>query len=96
MTLAELERLFDSKRRQQKREQQDKAYYDYRLADLIGRSVGRIYSSATKMPEIYEAYPGLFDEVEIQEKREQQQIELSALRFRLFTDAHNKRYKQEV
>lgn len=96
MTIAELERLIESKKRIQKREQQDKASFDYILADLIGRSMARLYSSSARMPEISAAYPTLFDSEEIQEKKQEKKDELSALRFKQFAQAYNKKFNKEV
>jgi hypothetical protein len=90
MTLAELERAIESKKRVKKREEQERASFDYVLADLIGRSISRIYSSSAKMPELSEAYPTLFDSEEIQEKKQVKKDELSAMRFRKFAQAYNK------
>ena len=36
------------------------ATFDYKLADLIGVSAGRIVSKDVKFPSIEQAYPGLF------------------------------------
>lgn len=94
MTFAELTRAIASKKRVMKIEAQEKASYDYLLADLIGRSVGRLYNSTNKMPEISEAYPTLFDANEINEKKKQKQAELSALRFKQFTQSYNKKFKE--
>jgi hypothetical protein len=94
MTLAELTRLLDSKRRMQKLQAQERASYDYILADLIGRSIARVYNSSNTMPEISAAYPTLFDGEEIREQKAQKQAELSALRFRQFAQAHNKKYEE--
>ena len=94
MTLAELERVMRSRARQKKREQQERATFDYVLADLIGRSVARLYNSSNKMPELAEAYPQLFDAKEAEERKQQQRAELSAIRFRLFAEAHNKKLKE--
>lgn len=94
MTIAELDRLIESKKRIQKREQQDKASFDYILADLIGRSMARLYSSSARMPEISAAYPTLFDSEEIQEKKQEKKNELSALRFKQFAQAYNKKFKE--
>ena len=96
MTLAELERLIESKRRTQKTEAQEKASYDYILADMIGRSISRIYSSSSRMPDISEMYPTLFDTKEIEEKRSAKKSELSALRFRQFANSYNKKFKEEA
>lgn len=94
MTLAELERAFKSAQRRIKREAQEKANYDYILADLIGRSISRIYSSSARMPGIEEIYPNLFESKEIQEKKQEQLAELSALRFRQFAEAYNRKFKE--
>ena len=95
MTLAELERAFASKRRVMKQQAQEKASYDYILADLIGRSIGRLYSSSTTIPDISAVYPTLFDSQEVEEKRAEKNAELSALRFRQFANSFNKRFKKE-
>ena len=72
MTIAELERATESRARVEKRRAQERATYDYILADLIGKSVSRIYNSSNHMPDISEAYPTLFDSEEIEEKKEEQ------------------------
>lgn len=94
MTLAELERAIKSRQRVRKIEQREKATFDYTLANIIGKSISRIYSSAATMPEISEVYPALFDSIEIQEQKQKQKDELSALRFKLFVNAHNNKLKQ--
>jgi len=94
MTLGELERAMDSKVRVKKLEAQEKASYDYILAEIIGRSMARIYSSSAKYPAISELYPTLFDSVELQQKKQEQQAELSALRFKQFAKAYNEKFKE--
>ena len=96
MTLAELERAISSKKRIKKQQDQERAAFDYILADLIGRSVARIYSSSAKLPEITEVYTTLFDNQSFQEKKQEQLEELSALRFKQFAQAHNKKFNKEV
>lgn len=93
MTFAELIRVFESKRRTDKAKAQEKASLDYLLADLIGRSVARIYSSTAKMPDISEVYSSLFDNEEVQEKRQEQKNQLSILRFKHYAENHNKKLK---
>ena len=93
MTIAELERAISSKKRVQKREAQERASFDYILADLIGRSISRIYNSANNVPSISEVYPTLFDSKEIEDAKSVKQDELSALRFRQFAQSFNKRFK---
>lgn len=93
MTIAELQRAINSKIRVAKVEAQEKASYDYVLADLIGRSVGRLYSSSARLPEISSVYPTLFDSEEIQERKRAKQAELSAARFKQFANSHNNKFK---
>lgn len=93
MTFAELDRALSSKKRVIRTEAKEKASYDYILADLIGRSISRIYSSSNKLPEIAEMYPALFDNEEIAQKKQEKKMELSALRFKQFADSYNAKYK---
>lgn len=65
MTFAELDRAFKSKERLARIEQQKQASFDYILADLVGRSIARLYNSSNKMPPIEEVYTNLFDKEEI-------------------------------
>lgn len=96
MTIAELKRVFASISRVEKRKAREQAIFDYNLADVIGRSIGRYFASSNKMPEISEVYPTLFDSAEILQKRQEKQAELSALRFKQFAQAHNKKYHKEA
>lgn len=96
MTIAELTRAIASKKRIQKQQAQEKASFDYILADLIGRSISRLYSSSTTVPEIAEVYPSLFDSKEIEEKKQEKKDELSILRFKQFAQSYNKKFKKEV
>lgn len=96
MTFAEINRAIASKQRLLKIEAKERATYDYVLADLIGRSVARIYNSSNKMPEIHEVYPALFEAQEIQEQKATQKTKLSVARFKQFANSHNKRFNKEV
>lgn len=92
MTFAEIERAVGSWQRVQRRELQEKATLTHILADLIGHSVGRIYSQNAKMPTLREAFPTLFEETEAEkEQQAAATMELSALRFLQFAKAHNKK-----
>ena len=95
MTLAELDRAIESKKRVQKAEAQEKASFDYILADLIGRSISRIDSSSNQIPDISEIYPTLFDSQELEEKKSAKKAELSALRFKQFAHSYNKNFKEK-
>lgn len=80
----------------EKEQQQIKATFDYALADLIGRSVARLYNSSNHMPEISEVFPTLFDSEEIKQRKQEKQVELSALRFKQFAQSFNKKFNEEV
>lgn len=94
MTIAELERVIDSKHRVIEAQNKHRAIYDYRLADLIGRSIARAYNSANKMPDIADVYPELFTDEESKEEKQKQIDELSILRFKAFAQSYNKKYKE--
>lgn len=95
MSIAEVVRAIESAKRVQRERERDRAARDYILADLIGRSVSRIYNSANNMPKISEVYPDLFDAEEETEKIQEKRDELSAARFKQFADSFNARFKTE-
>lgn len=95
MTLAEFDRFVESRKRVQEREAKERATYDYILGDLIGRSLARVYHSDNKYPEIYDAYPTIFDKEDIEEKREERTQELSAQRFMAFAESFNKKFAEK-
>ena len=94
MTLAEAIRAIKSKKRVEKARAMEKASFDYIQAELIGRSIARLYSSSVRMPQIQEVYPSLFDNEEIEKQRQQKKMELSVLRFKTFAQTYNKKYEE--
>ena len=46
------------------------------------------------MPQLYEAYPTLFDSDELEEQKQQKKTELSIMRFKQFAQTYNNRYKE--
>lgn len=94
MTIPEIQRHINSQIRQKKIRDKEKATYDYILADTIGRSIARIYSSSAKMPEISAVYPSLFDSQEIIERKKQQKAEIFAVKLKQFAASHNQRIKE--
>lgn len=80
----------------EKEQHQIKATFDYALADLIGRSVSRIYNSSNQMPDISEVFPTLFDSEEVKQRKQEKQVELSALRFKQFAQSFNQKFNEEV
>ena len=101
MTPGELTRALESKQRVERIQAKERAYFDYTLADLIGWSFARTQHAANKMPDIMEAYPTLFDEEdrskqELERQKQEKTDELSVLRFKLFVNAHNKKFNKEA
>lgn len=94
MTIAEITRAIKSRERVKMAELKEKAVLDYKLADLIARSMARLYSSSAEMPDISEIYPSLFDSVAIKMQRQEKANELSALRFKQFAQNFNKNLQQ--
>ena len=94
MTLAEAIRAIKSKKRVEKARAMEKASFDYIQAELIGRSIARLYSSSARIPQIQEVYPSLFDNEEIEKQRQQKKMELSVLRFKTFAQTYNKKYEE--
>jgi hypothetical protein len=95
MTFGEIERAVNSNVRIMKREAQQKATYDYILAQLITKGVSKVLGDKGNFPGIEEAYPGVFDDV-IEERRAKEaevKANLSALRFKQFANSFNSKFK---
>lgn len=75
-------------------QEQKQASFDYILANLIGRSVARIYNSSNTLPDIAEVYTGLFNSKEIEDQKNTRRAELTVLRFKQFANAYNNRFKE--
>ena len=94
MTLGEINRAVEAKKRIQKEELQTQASMNYILADLIGRSIARIHSSSAQMPTLADAYPTLFNKEEVEDKIQEKKDELSVLRIKQFAQSFNSRFKE--
>lgn len=95
MTLAELERYAASFARVQKRRAQEEAFANYRLADLIGYSMARLYSKDAKYPEIYDVYPAIFDKEAIEEARDKERDKRANEWLTQFAESFNKSKTKE-
>lgn len=90
MTIAEIERAIKAKKAMEQR----RAQFDYTLADLIGRSVARVYNSENKLPTLAEAYPSLFNAEEEREALQQTRNQLNAIKFKQFAQTHNSNFER--
>lgn len=106
MTPGEVVRYAESRTRVRRLEAQEKATYDYILANLIVKGVGLTLGSKGSFPSIKEAYPTLFQEEvyptlsqeevkEVEEHNKEQRMSLSALRFKQFAQSYNKKFKDK-
>lgn len=97
MTIGEVARAVESRNRLYKAQMQEKASLDYIQAQLIIKGVGMCLGSKERFPSIYEAYPSLFDDVqkEQEEKVAEQKAQVSAMRFKQFAQAFNKRFENK-
>ena len=97
MTPAEIVRAIESYNRVKRIEAQERASNDYVLANLIVRGVSITLGDKTPYPTIYDAYPGLFDDLakKQEEKIQERKNELSALRFRQFAQSYNENFKHK-
>lgn len=94
--MAEVERYLLSYQRREEKRLKEKASFDYKLADLIGISCGRMMSKNPKFPEIYEIYPNLFQKEEVLEQRQKIKTEKSIERLKEFVNKHNNKLIEEV
>lgn len=94
MTLAELQRRFESYKRIRESQQREKANFDYILADLIGISIGRIYDKHAHYPKIEEVYTALFIEEVDSERKQEEKDKKNIARFREFANSFNKRWEE--
>ena len=91
MTIAEIDRALESKKRVMLVDRKQAAINIYVLADLIGYSTARIHNSSNKMPAIADIFPSLFSNEEEQERQEQLQVERFKAQLEQFANAHNKK-----
>lgn len=88
--------MVESAKRKEKRRLQEQALLLYRLGDLVGHSVARLYSNSAKYPELETAFPFCFDVEQKEEERAANQDKLSILRFKQFAKTFNKKFSKEV
>lgn len=96
MTIAELDRYIDSRKRVLRIEEKERATHNYLHAVLVGRAVAKCFDNKSSFPEIHEVYPSVFVETQAkQDLIQERKDELSALRFKQFAESFNKKFNKE-
>lgn len=95
MSIGEVLRRVRSYERTVERKRQEQAFFDWTLGNLIGISVGRCLSNDIEYPELYKAYPSIFDSKEAQEAEEEKRNQTNVANFMKFAAAHNLKLKQK-
>lgn len=90
-TLAQVTRYIESYNKQQQSELQEKAYFDYQLANLIGMSVSRLLSKDAKYPEFKKAYPFIGNDNQ-ERVDEQWKMEVQRIKLREWAEQMNKKF----
>lgn len=91
-TLAQITRYVESYNKQQQNKLQEKAYFDYQLANLIGVSVSRLLSKDAKYPTFEKAYPFINQSVQFKEVDEEWEMEVQRNKLREWAEQINKKF----
>ena len=91
-TLAQVTRYVESYNKQQEEQLQEKAYFDYQLANLIGMSVARLLSKDAKYPTFEKAYP-FISNTQPKEVEEEWEMEVQHNKLREWAEQMNKKFK---
>lgn len=98
MTIGEVYRYITAQRKIEKVKVQEKATFDYILANLISKGFCIAMGDKGAYPTIEEAYPTVFDDIkeEKEEKIQENKDKLSVLRFKQFAQSYNSKFNKEV
>lgn len=94
MTLGELARWFDARRRETQAKAEMRAALDYKQAYAIGRAFAATQSRRNKFPSFDDIYGALLEaDQEYQERKAEREAEAFAAKFAAFMDASDRRIK---
>ena len=93
-TIKQITRYVESYNKQQENQLQEKAFFDYQLANLIGMSVARLLSKDAKFPSFEKAYPFINKEAKT-EVDEEWEMEVQHNRLREWAEQINKKFKAD-
>lgn len=92
-TLAQVTRYVESYNKQQENQLQEKAYFDYQLANLIGMSLSRLLNKNAKYPEFRKAYPFIKSDTE-KEVDEEWEMEKQHIKLMEWAEQMNKKFEK--
>ncbi len=94
MTYGEIVNAIQSYNRVYEIQQKEKAIFTYKTADLIVAGIGALFDSNAMFPQIYEAFPSLFEkEKELLKQAENNKaVEIYKAKFAAFAESHNARW----
>ena len=93
-TIKQINRYVESYNKQQENQLQEKAYFDYQLANLIGMSVARLLSKDAKYPTFEKAYPFINKDAKA-EVDEDWEMEVQHNKIREWAEQINKKFKAD-
>ena len=93
-TIKQITRYVESYNKQQENQLQEKAFFDYQLANLIGMSVARLLSKDAKYPTFEKAYPFINKDAKT-EVDEEWEMEVQHNRLREWAEQINKKFKAD-
>ena len=93
-TIKQVTRYIEAYQKQQENQLQEKAYFDYQLANLIGMSVARLLSKDAKYPTFEKAYPFVNKDAKA-EVNEEWEMEVQHNKLREWAEQINKKFKAD-
>ena len=93
-TIKQITRYVESYNKQQENQLQEKAFFDYQLANLIGMSVARLLSKDAKYPTFEKAYPFINKDAKA-EVDEDWEMEVQHNKLREWAEQINKKFKAD-
>ena len=93
-TIKQVTRYIEAYQKQQENQLQEKAFFDYQLANLIGMSVARLLSKDAKYPTFEKAYPFINKDAKT-EVDEEWEMEVQHNRLREWAEQINKKFKAD-
>ena len=91
MTYKEIIDYIEGYNKRRKFELQYKASMDYKLADLICTGIAKLFDETVEYPSAQKAYPGIFDDLKIEDVPKQQDWRIAKERLMKYAEGHNRK-----